>query len=162
MNRLFLLLGSNEGDRAQWFRLAEEELSTHVGGIVQASSLYETAAWGKTDQPDFLNKVLVLETELCAEEILQQTRSIEERLHRQRSEKWGQRTLDIDILFYNDLILDTPELKIPHPFLHQRRFTLMPLNEVAPLFVHPVFNSTVAALLDECPDDLPVRKIAEV
>ena len=140
---------------------AEDAIRSSMGSILRRSSVYETAAWGIEDQPDFLNRVLVVETALTPQQILETIRDIETRLSRQRSVKWGQRTLDIDILFYNDEIIETKELHIPHPHLQERRFTLEPLNEIEPELRHPLLRKTIRELLEECSDELTVRKIDE-
>ncbi len=158
MVKVYLLLGSNEGNRIDWFHKAMAELEQTVGNIVAKSSLYETAAWGKEDQPDFLNMALCIETSLLPEQLLLTTQTIEQHLGRQRTIHWGQRTLDIDILFYGNEVVDMPNLKIPHPYIQERRFALVPLNEIAPHHVHPVFNKTVSELLGSCSDKLEVRR----
>lgn len=157
MARVFLLTGSNLGNRPGFLQTAKSELQKRVGTVVRESAVYETAAWGKTDQADFLNQVLELETDLQPKAILLQNQQIEKEAGRDRKEKWGARELDIDILFYDALILDLPELTIPHPHLHNRRFTLMPLAEIAPELVHPVFKKTVTELLRDCPDELEAK-----
>lgn len=157
MTDVYLLLGSNEGDREQWLQQAVEQLGV-TGNISIQSAIYQTAAWGIEEQPAFLNMALCLQTELLPLELLQEIHHIEQNLGRQRILKWGQRTLDIDILFYGDAIIDLPELKVPHPYLQERRFALVPLNEIAPDFLHPGLNKAVSQLLDECPDKLEVDK----
>ncbi|MBW7913597.1 MAG: 2-amino-4-hydroxy-6-hydroxymethyldihydropteridine diphosphokinase [Taibaiella sp.] len=157
MTDVYLLLGSNEGDREQWLLQAVQQLNV-LGAISSQSALYQTAAWGIEDQPAFLNMALCLQTELHPLELLQEIHHIEQNLGRQRTLKWGQRTLDIDILFYGDAVIDLPELKVPHPYLQERRFALVPLNEITPDFLHPGLNKTVSQLLDECPDKLEVLK----
>jgi len=159
MNHTFLLLGSNDGDRYFWINQGIELIEKQCGILVCKSSLYKTAAWGLENQPSFINLAVELKTNLTDSELLQQIHNIEQKLGRQRFVKWGQRTLDIDILFYNNEIIDTENLKIPHPFLHKRRFTLAPLFEIAPDFIHPVFRKTIAQLLAECEDDLEVKKL---
>ncbi len=158
MNTVYLLLGSNEGDRQSWLQRAIDQLSA-IGSIVLRSHVYETAAWGLEEQPAFLNMALSLHTQLSAHALLSATRNIEQNLGRQRTLKWGQRTLDIDILFYNDEVIDTPDLTIPHPFIQERRFALAPLNELAPTLVHPIFKKTIAELLSICNDTLEVKKL---
>ena len=158
MNKAYLLLGTNEGNREQWLKQAVERLNK-LGSVEQISSIYETAAWGIEDQPDFLNMVVLLATELSPFILLQEIQTIEATLGRQRSLKWGQRTLDIDILFFNDEVIETDKLHVPHPHLQERRFTLEPLNELASTLVHPVFKKTIAELLKDCKDSLPVRKL---
>lgn len=159
MNTAYLLLGSNEGERVDWFRQAES-LMAEFCAVIKKSAIYETAAWGQHDQPDFLNQVLEIETELSAELLLLRTQAIETLLGRRRLVKWGQRTLDIDILFFNSEIVDLPHLKVPHPALHRRSFTLVPLAEIAPDLVHPVLQQSVQVMLEKCDDALPVRKMA--
>ncbi len=157
MARIFLLTGSNLGNRLTFLKTAQIELQKRVGKLIQASAIYETAAWGVTNQADFLNQVLELETNLLPEEILKINQEIEKEAGRNRKEKWGARELDIDILFYGDLVLNTSELTIPHPQLQNRRFTLLPLAEIAPGLVHPALKKTVAELLKSCPDELEAK-----
>ncbi|QDK78096.1 2-amino-4-hydroxy-6-hydroxymethyldihydropteridine diphosphokinase [Spirosoma sp. KCTC 42546] len=151
-----LLLGANLGDRTLTLRRAIDLIAERVGLVVNASGLYETAPWGVTDQPTYLNQVLAVETMLEPEEVLTQTQAIEQELGRIRLEKWGARVIDIDILYYDQLIWQTDTLTIPHPYLHQRRFTLVPLAEIAPAFVHPVLKKTTVELLEECEDESEV------
>lgn len=157
MTKVYLLLGSNEGNRISWFRKAMAELEQTVGKITAQSSLYETAAWGKEDQPDFLNMALCIETTLTPEALLQATQTIEQHLGRRRDVKWGQRTLDIDILFYGNETVNLPNLKVPHPYIQDRRFALVPMHEIAPAFIHPVLQQSISMLLASCPDTLEVR-----
>jgi len=159
LNEVYLLLGSNEGDRQLWFKKALEQITQTCGIIKKQSSLYETAAWGIEEQPDFLNMVICIETNLAPIDLLHATQNIENTLGRQRAIKWGQRTLDIDILFYGTLIMNVPELIIPHPFLQERRFTLAPLCELGPEMIHPVLHETIKELLDVCPDPLVVNRL---
>lgn len=156
MPEVYLLLGGNLGDRTSYLRQAQESIAAQVGDITAASELYETAAWGKTDQPNFLNQVLEVETLLQPEQVLQTINRIEQELGRVRLEHWGARVIDIDILFYDDLVLQTQRLTIPHPQLHLRRFTLLPLSELAPTLHHPVLGKSIADLLKQCPDELEV------
>jgi len=157
MPRLYLLLGGNLGDRILYLQQARASIAAQVGPITCNSKLYETAAWGKTDQPPFLNQVLEVQTALTPEQVLQSINAIEQELGRVRQEHWGSRVIDIDILFYDNLVLQTQRLTIPHPQLHLRRFTLMPLAEIAPDLVHPVLGKSIKELLEECEDDLEVR-----
>ncbi|AUD01261.1 2-amino-4-hydroxy-6-hydroxymethyldihydropteridine diphosphokinase [Spirosoma pollinicola] len=150
--KTILLLGANLGDRPHTLQQAVDLIAERVGAVVRQSGLYETAPWGVTDQPAYLNQVLAVETDLEPEAVLVQTQAIEHELGRVRLEKWGARVIDVDILYYGQLVLQTERLSIPHPFLHQRRFTLVPLAEIAPDFVHPVLQKTTVELLAECED----------
>ncbi len=159
MNTTYLLLGSNEDDRYTWLQLGIESISRICGTIIEKSGIYETAAWGLEDQPDFLNQVLCIHTSLDPDQLLAGIQETEKQLGRQRTVKWGQRTLDVDILFFNDAIWNEPHLRIPHPYLAERRFTLAPLAEIAPDLIHPVLNKSISILLEECSDPLAARKI---
>ena len=158
MNKAFLLTGGNLGDRAENLNRSCEFIEKHCGSIIKKSSLYETAAWGKTAQPDYLNQALELETALSPEELLKKLLDIEKMMGRFRAEKYGPRNIDIDILMYNDLVINEPRLKIPHPQMQNRRFVLVPLQEIAPTIVHPVFLKNIQELLMECRDPLAVHK----
>lgn len=149
---LILLLGANLGDRVDTLRKAVSLIKERIGSVDQQSSLYKTAAWGVMDQPDFLNQVVRIDTDLTPESVLEQTQRIEQELGRVRREKWGARAIDIDILYYGQRIIHTETLTIPHPYLHQRRFTLVPLAEVAPDFIHPILQKTTLELLADCED----------
>lgn len=157
MNISYLLIGGNEGDRTA--NLQQARLSIRDAGILllQASSIYETAAWGKTNQPSFLNQALCISTPLDAPNLLRTLLAIESKMGRTRSEKYGARIIDIDILFFNDAIIDLPELSIPHPHIPERRFALTPMAEISPDWIHPSLHKTISTLLDECPDTLGVQ-----
>jgi 2-amino-4-hydroxy-6-hydroxymethyldihydropteridine diphosphokinase len=143
---VYLLLGSNLGNRKEVLKKAIELLSEKVGTIVKQSRDYETVPWGVTDQPDFLNLAIEIHTDLKPLEVLEQTQSVENQLGRIRKEKWGARLIDIDILFYGNEIIDEPNLKVPHPLMQERDFVLTPMAEIAPDFVHPVLGKTVLVL----------------
>src|SRR6201994_1952076 len=159
MNDVYLLLGSNLGNRHSFLSQAIERIEKAVAPVEKKSSVYETASWGKTDAPDYLNQVILLQTDLSAQAVLQKILEIEKLLGRERDEKWGPRTIDIDILFYGDEIVDEPNLQIPHPELHNRRFTLEPLAEIAPMMVHPVLHKNILQLKNELKDSLIVKKL---
>ncbi|PKQ69800.1 2-amino-4-hydroxy-6-hydroxymethyldihydropteridine diphosphokinase [Raineya orbicola] len=153
--RVFILLGSNEGNRVFFLKEAIRKLE-NLGKILKISSIYETKPWGNLEQANFLNCVLEMQTTLSAENLLTEILSIEKSLGRERKTKWQARTIDIDILYFGNLIIQSENLQIPHPFLHQRRFTLVPLVEIASDFLHPVFQKNNQELLQECSDMLEV------
>jgi 2-amino-4-hydroxy-6-hydroxymethyldihydropteridine diphosphokinase len=153
---LYLLLGANLGDRIQSFIAARDLIGSRIGPILLASSLYETAPWGVPDQPSFLNQVLEVDTPLTPQEVLSGILEIEQELGRVRHERWTARMIDIDILYYDDLVIDITGLTIPHPRLHERRFTLAPLVEIAPRFFHPLLKKTNLQLLSDCTDESSV------
>jgi 2-amino-4-hydroxy-6-hydroxymethyldihydropteridine diphosphokinase len=159
MNTIYLLTGSNIGDSLGHLNQAIRFIQNQVGRIVQQSSVYKTEPWGNKNQQDFLNQVLAVETNLTAGEVLHSILSIEHEMGRNRHQKWEPRIIDIDILFYGSEIMNDPNLVIPHPLLHERKFTLLPLNEIAPLWVHPVFNQTIEHLLQICQDMGKVEKV---
>ncbi|HVU85227.1 MAG TPA: 2-amino-4-hydroxy-6-hydroxymethyldihydropteridine diphosphokinase [Puia sp.] len=159
MNKAYLLIGGNEGDRFFHMQLARTNIEHICGVIEQVSSVYQTAAWGKTDQADFLNQALLINTTLGPEELLRANLLIEEKMGRIRTGKNAPRIIDIDILFFNREIISTPDLLIPHPRIPDRRFVLVPLNEIAADFIHPVSGKSIRELLRECKDMLTVKKI---
>jgi 2-amino-4-hydroxy-6-hydroxymethyldihydropteridine diphosphokinase len=143
---VYLGLGSNLGDRRNSLRRARRLLSDDLLRILRSSSLYETAPVELAEQPPFLNQVVEAETYLTPEELLERAAHVEEQLGRQRSIPKGPRTVDIDILLYDQQVIDAPGLTIPHPSMHQRRFVLEPLAELAPDLVHPILRRTVRSL----------------
>jgi len=159
MNTVYLLLGSNIGKSRAHLNNAALAIEHSVGKVLASSSFYKTAAWGLTDQPDFLNQILIAETKLTPQETLQTILKIEEDLGRIRTIKNAARIIDIDILFFNKEIINTKSLIVPHPEIPNRRFVLEPLAELSPNFFHPVLQKTIAQLLTECTDELNVQKI---
>ena len=159
MNNVFLLLGSNLGERQLLLQTAINKIAERIGNVEQTSAVYETQSWGRTDEPDYLNQVVLVKTELPANNVLTEILGIETDLGRKRYEKWGSRLIDIDILFYNQDIINQDKLQVPHPELHKRRFTLEPLSELAADMIHPVLNKTVSDLRKELADDLIVKKL---
>jgi len=143
---VYLSLGSNLGDRKANLKAAAAALAPIVG-VLRASRIYQTAPWGYLDQPDFLNQVLECETELAPLELLAHLKRIEKTLGRQPGVRYGPRLIDLDILFYDQLVVDLPELTIPHPRAAERAFVLVPLADLAPGLVHPVLMKTAAELL---------------
>lgn len=137
------------GNREEYLARAEEEITHFIGHIEAASSIIETAPWGKTDQPHFLNRVLQVTTRLTPSSLIKSLLDIEKTMGRNRDEKWGPRIIDLDILFFDNQIISETGLSIPHPHLHEREFVLKPMVEIAPDFVHPVLQKTMSALLQE-------------
>jgi len=156
--RIFLLLGSNQGDPLRNLGDAAANIENDVGRILDRSALYKSGAWGMEAQPDFFNQVLNIASTFSPDVLLKKLLAIEEKMGRVRVKKWGPRLIDIDILFYGDEVIETPSLHIPHPGIPQRRFTLVPLVEIAPDLVHPVSGKTMRELLAECEDTLKVKK----
>ena len=157
---VYLLLGSNEGDRLRFLQKGRAAIAAQAGKIRRASRIYETAAWGKENQPAFLNQVLEVAVSAAPEALLYQLKLIESGVgERILKEKWASRTLDIDILFYDEIVFKNETLTIPHPSLQLRRFTLAPLCELIPDFIHPVLQVSIAGLLQQCRDLLPVHAI---
>lgn len=156
MSIVFLSLGSNMGDRQANLAKAVAILSEKMR-LLRQSSLYETAAWGYTEQDDFLNQVLQVETDLKPLPLLNFLKKTEVEIGRVENFRYGPRLIDIDILFYDDLIRNTKKLQIPHPRIAERAFVLVPLNEIAPDFVHPLLGKTITEMLAEVPDKEGVR-----
>jgi 2-amino-4-hydroxy-6-hydroxymethyldihydropteridine diphosphokinase len=156
MHKSHLLLGSNLGDSRHHLRDALRRLAA-CGQIRKESSVYRSAAWGNISQPDFLNMTIDLQTELAPKALLTEILTIETSMGRKRTEKWGPRLIDIDILLFDDDIVNSSNLVIPHPEMHNRRFTLVPLAEIAPDLVHPVLKKSINQLLLECIDPLAVQ-----
>ena len=159
MNKIYLLLGSNMGNSRQQLSRAIANIEKKIGLVKRRSGIYQTAAWGNTDQPDFLNQVIIIDTNLAAQLVMQSILLIETKMGRVRTEKNAPRIIDIDILFFNKEIINEKELVIPHPAIQLRRFVLVPLNELSPNFIHPLLKKTNHQLLGKCPDKLDVKKI---
>jgi 2-amino-4-hydroxy-6-hydroxymethyldihydropteridine diphosphokinase len=158
MNKVYLLIGGNMGDRMANLTNAKKHIQQQIGNIELESSIYETAPWGQTNQPDFLNQALLINTQLNADEVMNQLLAIENLMGRIRTIKLGPRTIDLDIIYYNNEVISTNLISIPHPKLAERKFVLEPLFEIAPNYLHPIFNKTNACLLKECGDSLAVYK----
>lgn len=156
-----LLLGSNLGNRRQYLLDAHTAIALQCGPIAQASSVYESAAWGNPDQQEYLNQVVVVQTRLLPEHLLQICQAIEHAAGRERVERWGARTLDIDILFYGSEQIRLPQLTVPHPRIRERRFVLEPLAQILPDWVHPDNGHSVQQLLQTCTDPGWVRRADE-
>ena len=160
MNKAHLSLGSNRGDRIGNLNKAINLLSTWAGNLIRVSSVYETPPWKMADETNFLNQVLVIETKLPAEKLLDMILQIESIMGRIRTAKgYEPRTIDIDILFFNDEIINNERLTIPHPLIQERKFVLEPLNEISAEYVHPVLQKSIMQLLGECGDKSTVRKL---
>lgn len=161
MNDLLIGLGSNEGNRLANLALAHRLLSRTVGLVQKESPIYETEPWGGVDQEDYYNQVLWVKTTLPLEEVFRKCQIFELKMGRQRGEKWGPRIIDIDVLYYNDVQLDTEKLTVPHPKMTTRRFVLQPLSDIAPNYVHPCLQQTTLELLATCTDPLSVHALQQ-
>ncbi|WP_372774870.1 2-amino-4-hydroxy-6-hydroxymethyldihydropteridine diphosphokinase [Mangrovibacterium sp.] len=162
MAKLFLLLGGNLGDKTQIFATARKRLEEELGSLVQQSSIYETEPWGFESDDLFWNQVLVINTSLSATDVLKHTKAIELELGRIRhAARYASRLIDIDLLFYDELVLNEPALELPHPRMIDRRFVLEPLAEVAGNFIHPVFKKSINKLVNECHDQLSVKRLID-
>ena len=159
MNNVYLLIGGNIGDRIFHLQKAREEIVTHIGQISAVSSIYQTAPWGNNDQPDFLNQVLLVNTNLDPFQLLNQTLSIEKQMGRVRDGLNKPRIIDIDIISMEDTVVNTEELQIPHPHMANRKFVLIPIYELDNHWVHPIFQKNIKTLLEECEDELEVHKL---
>jgi 2-amino-4-hydroxy-6-hydroxymethyldihydropteridine diphosphokinase len=146
MHHVYLSLGSNLGDRECNLEESTRQIS-EFAVIKKSSGIYETEPWGLKDQPRFLNQVILVETKLAPEELLSHLKTIEQKMGRKKTVHYGPRLIDLDILFYDDLLLKTPDLIIPHPHITERAFVLVPLAEIAPNMIHPQHNKTIRELL---------------
>ncbi|PWS28550.1 2-amino-4-hydroxy-6-hydroxymethyldihydropteridine diphosphokinase [Pedobacter yonginense] len=156
----YLLLGSNLGNREEILDESLRLIAENIGVISKKSSRYQTEAWGKTDQPVFINQAIAVETPLSAIEVLEKALEIELRLGRIRIEKWGERLIDIDIILFGDEVINIEhKLQVPHPQMQFRKFVMEPLNEIAAEIVHPVLNLTISDLTKKNIDNLAVKKL---
>jgi len=163
MSRIFLLLGSNVGDRKHILKAAAGRILHEIGQIESVSSVYESDAWGYSSENPFLNQLIIANTSLSPDLVLDKIHQIENQLGRKRTKNTYQdRTIDIDILFYGSRQINTPHLKVPHPSLEKRLFALYPLAELANDFVHPKTQKTMGSLLAECTDSTQVVKIKDL
>lgn len=154
MNGIFLLLGTNLGDKLSNLQRAKDILDRHELTIIDYSSIYESAPWGEENQQWFLNMILRIDTKYQPDELLTVCLETEQKLGRQRIKKWGERIIDIDILYYDNYVETSKDLTLPHPGIAMRSFTLIPMVEIAPEETHPLLNMTQKELLDICPDEL--------
>jgi len=159
-NIAFIGIGSNRGDRKHNCREAVRHISNILDtAVVRRSSFYETEAWGKENQPDFINGVVESKTLKTADDFFTALQQVEKKIGPEKESTWGPRKIDIDLLFFGTRVIDRPGLKVPHPLLHQRRFVLEPLAEIAPDWIHPVMGISVQELLKRLTDPKKVFKI---
>ena len=159
MTHVFLHTGSNQGNREINLRKALEFISSEIGDIIMSSSIYETEAWGVKAQPDFYNQVIHLNTKLNPIELLNRLQSIEKKIGKPKAYKWGPRQIDIDILLFDQEIINSDILVIPHPQMAKRNFVLIPLVEIAGELIHPVYNKSINQLIEDCTDVSEVRSL---
>ncbi len=162
MAEAFLGLGGNVGCVRANLEAARQSLAARGGDIRGLSSLYRTEPWGRADQPEFLNQVLRVETELAPRELLELCQQVERDVGRGSRDRWGPREVDVDLLLYDDEVIQEADLQVPHPRLAQRRFVLVPLAELAPARRHPTEGRTVAELLEEVTDERGVERAREI
>ncbi len=163
MSRAILLLGGNMGNRINLLSEACSLIDEEIGRIIKSSSVYETEPWGFSSDMPFLNQVVIVESELSPNEMLDEIHRIESQLGRERNlSGYESRTIDVDILFYDNLMVNESHLIIPHPKLHNRRFTLLPLAEIAGEYIHPVLNERLDVLAEECSDTSKVDLIEKI
>jgi len=159
VGKCHLHLGSNQGDRQVNIARALQMIEAEIGPITGSSALYETAAWGKTDQDAFINIAIEVEHYESPKNLLNIVNKIEDKLGRVRAMKWGPRLIDIDIILMEDIVVDSKRLTIPHALMHKRNFVLAPMAEVAPDVVHPVLEKSMIELYEACEDDSEVIRI---
>lgn len=153
MSIVLLSLGSNLGDRVKNIYDGIQKVADKVGKVISYSPLYESKPWGVVSPNDYINACILVETQTSPEEVMTILHDIEKEMGRVRSTKYNDRTLDIDLLLFDQLIIDTEELKIPHPRMHERLFVLVPANQIVPMFIHPLFQKSIQELLLECTDE---------
>ncbi len=156
MNTIYIQLGSNMGERNLYIKESLLQIEKIIGTIIYESKTYESSPWGVTEQRNFLNKVISVKSDFSAKDLLKSLQKIEDKLGRTRTEKWGERTIDLDILFYNAEIINTKELTIPHPHIQDRKFVLIPFAEMNGKFIHPTLKKDIFALLKNCKDTVKV------
>ena len=161
MNGAYLIIGGNMGDRMRQIIECRELIAHEIGAITKSSGVYETASWGNTDQPAYLNQVLWVQTSMDAVQLLKRCLKIERKMGRERNQKWESRLIDIDILLFNQDVVNEENLTIPHPYLEKRRFVLSPLCDIAPKLIHPILLKSIAQLLEECEDTLQVNLVQD-
>ena len=157
---IIILLGSNLGDRLANLKQAIASIAS-FSTILQQSNIYQTAAWGNTDQADFLNQAIEIQTHQTAENLMQALLAIESQMGRVRLQKWEPRIIDLDIIFYESAIHNSDFIQIPHPEMQKRAFVLKPLLDIIPNFEHPILNQTITQLWEKCPDQLEVSLFVE-
>ncbi|MEY2903849.1 MAG: hypothetical protein RLY89_2955 [Bacteroidota bacterium] len=162
MSTAYLLIGGNLGNRSANLQKAVFNIEQTCGKIVQSSAIYETSAWGLTQQPAFYNQALMLSTQLSPHGLMQALLTIELQMGRTREIKMGPRVIDLDILLIDQLVQHTDLLQLPHPSLPMRRFALLPMAEIAPDLMHPILEKSIQTLLEICPDTLDVQKLSTV
>lgn len=150
--KAIILLGSNLSDRLGNLNRAISMIDERVGVIETHSSVYETKPWGNLEQDDFLNQIVIVQTMMSPQQLLKSLLEIETEMGRMRTEKWAPRLIDLDILYYGQMVINENDLVVPHPFIAERRFTLIPLVEIIPQFKHPVFHRTNSELLADTTD----------
>lgn len=160
-NHAFIALGSNIGDKTGNCTRAISLISKHEDCIVlRVSSFYETEPWGVVEQDKFINMAVEIETALSPFELLEFLKSLEIEMGRTKAERWGPRLIDLDIIFYNDKIIDEKGLNVPHPHMHERAFVLAPLSEIAPDLIHPLLGKSISELFKSV-DSSGVKKITQ-
>jgi 2-amino-4-hydroxy-6-hydroxymethyldihydropteridine diphosphokinase len=157
---IIILLGSNLGDRLANLQQAITSIAS-FSTILQQSNIYQTAAWGNTDQADFLNQAIEIQTNQTAENLMHALLAIESQMGRVRLQKWEPRIIDLDIIFYESAIHTTDFIQIPHPEMQNRAFVLKPLLDLIPHFEHPILKQNITQLWEKCPDQLEVSLFVE-